>query len=828
VDEAPETESPAPSRYSATNPENIDEYAPLEPLLAGEGSASKNPQTINKSGPSSGVADEKPEAGMKKAEETPPTQEGEAPEAAPNTPRAPVLQFSWCIGVTGKLRDPITSEEVCGMMAGEVMRQRIEDIRAEYEHVFAETGDEKKAKDAVDPLKKKLPAVLWAGVFEGRGNDNLTVYSHCLVADIDGLTVKQAEKLHAELDADPHVHKSFVSPTGHGVKAVVAVAGGPKDHDANFRAVKRYIADRYGYEIDPSGRNLERLCFFSYSPKGRWRSDVTLIEASASDRLNSRVERGRKVVAKVEALAENGQPPVTNCGGKRRRSPGADALKDNQRTGTMDLTLRAKIAERILGSIEWKRDSEGFLPCPNIEAHTTGDGARDCRVTIDGVPTLFCLHAHCAPGTKAKPGGLDDVNHKLRSEIAKAEHQRDGDIIARLATLDVINYERERDGAAIRLGVRTSALDALVRNERGRRERAEKGLSFEDVEPWPEPVDGGALATDLCATLWRYMVMADEACLATVLFVFHTFGVSLFPYSPILHVRSPERTCGKSRLFELLSQIVCRALAASGVTAATLFRAIQAFDPTLLLDEFDSQPDDLQEGIRNVLNSGFHKDGVVLRCVGDDHRVETFRTFCAKAIAGIGELPDTAASRSIPIALNRKLPGEKVKRLRGFDGTELRRKLARWMADHRERLQCAAPVLPEELSDRQQDIWEPLLAIADALGGEWPQMARDAALFLCQKEAGESLAIELLKDTRMTFEEMETDRLATEMLLQRLCGRDDRPWATLAEGKPMRAHKLAQMLRRFDIAPGNIAIGPARPKGYLLSQFEDAFARYLP
>jgi hypothetical protein len=281
-------------------------------------------------------------------------------------------------------------------------------------------------------------------------------------------------------------------------------------------------------------------------------------------------------------------------------------------------------------------------------------------------------------------------------------------------------------------------------------------------------------------------------------------------------------------LLEVLEALVAKPLLISGVTPAALFRVIERYAPTVLVDEWDSTGEEMQEALRQVLNSGFRRTGRVLRCVGDDHEPVCFWTFAPKAVAGIGEVADTVASRSIRVALTRRLSGEAIARFVGFDGTELARKCARWAKDHAEQLRAARPDVPSELSDRQAEAWAPLLAIAD-LCGAWGELARQAALLLCGQPAGESITVALLADIRQVFDRPEpADRLRTEQLLSALNGMADRPWATFCHGAPLHAHKLSQLLGRYDIGPTTIAIGAARAKGYFRGAFEEAFARFLP
>lgn len=133
------------------------------------------------------------------------------------------------------------------------------------------------------------------------------------------------------------------------------------------------------------------------------------------------------------------------------------------------------------------------------------------------------------------------------------------------------------------------------------------------------------------------------------------------------------------------------------------------------------------EGLRALLNAGNRRGTRVPRCVGPSQALVDFAIFCAKALAGIGDLPDTVADRSIPIRLKRKAPGEAVERFRRrhaeADAEPLRARVASWAADHLDGLAIAEPVLPLELNDRAADAWEPLLAIADRAGADWPARA---------------------------------------------------------------------------------------------------------
>ena len=112
---------------------------------------------------------------------------------------------------------------------------------------------------------------------------------------------------------------------------------------------------------------------------------------------------------------------------------------------------------------------------------------------------------------------------------------------------------------------------------------------------------------------------------------------------------------------------------------------------------------------------------------GDDWTPRQFSTWAPIALAGIGDQADTIHDRSVTVKMKRKPKMQPVEKLRGnrdYGFRELARKCARWAQDHVEALKDAEPVMPEVLHDRAQDNWEPLIAIADAAGGDWPKRAR--------------------------------------------------------------------------------------------------------
>ena len=296
-------------------------------------------------------------------------------------------------------------------------------------------------------------------------------------------------------------------------------------------------------------------------------------------------------------------------------------------------------------------------------------------------------------------------------------------------------------------------------------------------------------------------------------------------------ITAPEKRCGKSQLLDLIGRLSRRPLVASNISPAAIFRVIEAQHPTLLIDEADAFMK-YNEEIRGILNSGHTRQSAyVIRVAGDNHEPQQFSTWGAKAISGIGKLADTLMDRAIILRLRRKLPHEKVERLRHSEADMfkiLASKLARFASDNGGIIGKSRPALPDELNDRAQDNWEPLLAIADYAGGNFPKKAREAAISISsnQHETG-SLFTELLADIKEVFDTRGYLRISSSELLEHLLADDTKPWQVYKNDKPINHHQLANLLKEFGIKAQTIRTPKGTPKGFMREWFDDAFDRCL-
>ncbi|WP_267222566.1 DUF3631 domain-containing protein [Dyella silvae] len=436
------------------------------------------------------------------------------------------------------------------------------------------------------------------------------------------------------------------------------------------------------------------------------------------------------------------------------------------------------------------------------------------------------------PGQSAEPDVLPLIVRKA------LEHTRDDpgalfepDVLAAIAKARAVSeasYVRIRE-AAKQQKVRVGRLDKLT--EEVDDDEAMNAAMFPVVVPWTAPVSTADLLAHLVAVIHRFVVLDPAGVLAAALFVMYSWVFDAFEVSPLAHIHSPVKRCGKTTLLMVLARLVCRALAASNITPAALFRAVEKWQPTLLMDEADSFLRDNDEA-RGLINSGLYREtAFVIRTEGDDHKPTRFRTWSPKVLCGIGKLADTIEDRSVPLRMRRALPGEKRPRLRQSSPElweEERSKLAAWAEVALYELKHLHPRPVPGLHDRAQDCWEPLQMIAQLAGDDWADKAELAAQELYGiEEDAPTIGVELLQDIKAVFAHENVSKVQSARLMELLNADPEAPWCLWNRGKPMTVRQLARKLSEFGVRPKGIRIGDKTPKGYELDQFEEVFAYYL-
>ena len=349
---------------------------------------------------------------------------------------------------------------------------------------------------------------------------------------------------------------------------------------------------------------------------------------------------------------------------------------------------------------------------------------------------------------------------------------------------------------------------------------------------------------DLVESFYRRFIAypSEHAVVAHVLWTAHTHLLECFETTPRLAIMSAEKASGKTRLLEVTALFVPSPQLSFGASAAALVRIISKGHedgeiPTILFDEIDnifrgSSRDDGTGDLRAALNTGYRRGATSPRCVNHGAGVVHFLCFAPLAVAGLRTLPDTLASRAIFIHMRRRAPDEEVESFRlryhPAQAEPIMQELTDWCAQHAAAIFEFEPEIPDGIEDRNADIWEPLFTIADFAGGEWPDRARAAAIYLTGAAADDVLTkgVELLAHIREAFGD--EDRLWTKELIIRLCARDESPWKDI-RGNDIDDRGLASRLRPYGIKSKSVRIGGERTqKGYYSADFADAWNRYLP
>jgi hypothetical protein len=354
-------------------------------------------------------------------------------------------------------------------------------------------------------------------------------------------------------------------------------------------------------------------------------------------------------------------------------------------------------------------------------------------------------------------------------------------------------------------------------------------------------LDGAAILEGVHAFLGQFVAYPSaHAQVAHTLWAAHVHLMDAWDSTPRIAFLSPEPGSGKTRALEVTDLLVPNPVQAINVSSAYLFRKVDADEgrPTILFDEVDTvfgPKAKEHEDVRGLLNAGHRKGAIAGRCVVRGKTVDTvdYPAYCAVALAGLGDLPDTILTRSVIIRMRRRAPHEQVapfrRRVYEAQGHALRDQLAAWARYVEPLVTGTWPEMPAGIEDRDADVWEALLAVADEAGGDWPDRARAAAVAIvaASKESTPSLGIRLLADLRTIFNDR--NAMSSADLLEALLDLEEAPWADLLHGKPLNPRGLAQRLSQYGVKSKVIRVNSEKTaKGYHRDDLADAWTRYLP
>jgi Protein of unknown function (DUF3631) len=345
---------------------------------------------------------------------------------------------------------------------------------------------------------------------------------------------------------------------------------------------------------------------------------------------------------------------------------------------------------------------------------------------------------------------------------------------------------------------------------------------------------------DLVETYLRRFVAypSEHALVAHTLWIAHTHLMEEFDTTPRLAFMSAEPMSGKTRALEVSEHIVCDPIMGFSMSAAVTIRLVAERRRTVLFDEIDAvygtvKRQEANGELVSYMNAGYRRGAKCHRCAtgnGSKHEPIEYEAFAPLAVAGLRDLPDALATRAIVIRMRRRAPDEKVEPFRIKHHVPQAKPIKDALVDWCEGVSFKlpeSPDMPANVVDRASDIWEPLIAIADVAHGDWPTKARDAAVYFTRANAEDearSSGVDLLDHIKEAFGAEQ--HIATTTLVERLCNRDESPWANI-RGRALDPRGLALRLKNYGIKSKTVRVGDKTAKGYDVADFADTWKRYL-
>lgn len=457
------------------------------------------------------------------------------------------------------------------------------------------------------------------------------------------------------------------------------------------------------------------------------------------------------------------------------------------------------------------------------------------------------------PAASATPAGTD-ANATRATFMTRAGALSPGDVVGgeTLAADIVASGLSEATFEALAEAIAKSTAKALNRDKlyrnmlraRQAASNTDTGDDTERLEPAANPKPLAEILNMIHHVVRRQVWCSEHDAAAVAIFIVATYGYGAADVFPRLAITSEMRRCGKSTLLTTAAHFAFNPELADNISPAAMFRMIAARPMTLLIDEVDSFGRD-DNGLRNILNAGHSRNGAVKRVEptpdGKGYNVVSFKCFAPVVLAGIGSLPDTVLDRSIIVRLQRAPKDQQHRRLRLRELARYRRGFVPQLLAHAAALEHAiatgTPNLPPSLNDRACDNWEPLIAVAELAGGDWPARALAAATALSGgTDEGHGLVEKLLADVREIVEAPRRHAAAawrawcaagrtgprparltraqrptairTADLLVRLVSMAHRPWPEISHGRPITERWLADRLRGLGVVPGRARVQP--------------------
>jgi putative DNA primase/helicase len=352
------------------------------------------------------------------------------------------------------------------------------------------------------------------------------------------------------------------------------------------------------------------------------------------------------------------------------------------------------------------------------------------------------------------------------------------DVVINLAELTPLQYAQQLAREAKKYRTPVRLLEKAVDAARVEIEVEKLLEPHWEVSPTEDPVAAAQMFAAIQARILHHIAMPPHLAFVCALWVGYSWIHEHATYSPILFITSAERDSGKTTLSAILGFMVRRSLLSVGISPAALYRSIEKWHPSFVIDEADkafAKNPDLAE----VINSGWTRGQTIVRCDPDTHEPRTYSTFCPKIVALKGkDAPDPTLSRAIFISMKRRTRAEPIADFAHVDDDGfrwLRSQLARWADDNGASLGVATPAMPDGFMNRISANWKLMFAIADSFGAG--DRAREAARRILGVTDMPSAGVTLLEDIKAHFDASTLDYVTSKALLEELKADPEKPWA---------------------------------------------------
>ncbi len=229
------------------------------------------------------------------------------------------------------------------------------------------------------------------------------------------------------------------------------------------------------------------------------------------------------------------------------------------------------------------------------------------------------------------------------------------------------------------------------------------------------------LVSDLRTFVRRYCDLEAECEDVAIHYVLLSWVYDAFNEVPYLRVRG-DYGSGKTRFLQTIGSLCYKAIFASGAsTVSPIFRTLDAFQGTLVLDEGDFRESDARSEIAKILNNGHARGFPVLRSEQTrekEYNPTAFHVFGPKLIASRSAFTDRALeSRCITFDLpsKRPRPGIPLNLPTVFhdEAAQLRNKLLRYRFDERLQPRDLESAMTLAVEARVSQVFAPLIAVAN-------------------------------------------------------------------------------------------------------------------